>query len=251
MHNKYNNEDRLGANSRNALFIISGVKSNIGEVLCINNEVTELLGYDKNEIMGHNISKLMPEMIAAKHSKFVVNYLCSGLFPPMNNRMVLPLHKSGYFIPCTYIHRVFPNMQRGLQIIGFLRKIIDFVEYCPIAETNTTADEVVIMLADDSWNLQAFNYRAAKLFGVDPSKANIRKFMSSEEKINVLSLIPQLSDPTFVTAVKLSSGNEITLNPKMIHKIMEAAIETIGDQTTTQFVTQNSRLQESPEQHSS
>ena len=175
--------EKYGANSRMALFIISGAKENIGEVLCINNEMFELLGYEKNEVVNQNISKIMPPMIGEKHSDIVLKYLNAGKQERMNDKMMLPLHKRGYIVPCSYIHRVVPNLSRGLQFIGFLNKITDFSEHCPIVERNISPDDVVILLADEDMRLQAFNIRASRFFGIDPELSDIRKYIFEEEKI--------------------------------------------------------------------
>lgn len=227
LHNKYTGEDRYGANSRNALFIISGQKANLGEVLCINNEVSELLGYEKHEIVGHNISKVMPPAIAAKHSNFMLKFMCSGHFSPIKDKLVLPLHKLGYLLPCTYIHRVVPTLQKGLQLIGFIRIITDFSEYCPIVERNTVAEDVVICLTDEDWHLHAFNIKAAKLFGVNPAHANMRKFLFSEEKLSLTKLIPQLGEATFLGHIGASGGGEVVLSVRNIQKIIESEIEIV------------------------
>lgn len=227
LQNSYCKDDKFGANSRTSLFIISGVKANVGEVLCINNEVSELLGYEKNEIVGHNISKVMPPIIAEKHSDLILNSFCSGKTVSQNDRMILPLHKQGYMIPCSFLCRIVPNLQNGLQLIGFIYKIRDFSEYFPILERNITPDEVVVLLTDETWMMLAFNIRASKMFGINPLQANLKKYINSEEKISVFKLVPQLEDPAFIDKIKSNSGEEVTLNLNSIRKVIEAEIEIL------------------------
>ena len=214
LHNKYSKEERYGANSRNALFIVSGGKRSLGEVLCINNEVSELLGYDKNEVIGHNISKIMPPIIGESHTNFILNYICSGKSPPKTERLIFPLSKNGTIVPCSYIHRIFPNMQRGLQIIGFVKKITDLSPYCSIAEPNMTSDDIIIIMTDDQWNLQGLNPLAAKLFGLDPTKLDLHKLIKSEEKVSIISLVPEINDPSLMDRVRNSAGVETTFSKK-------------------------------------
>ena len=96
----YEDKSKFGNNTKTALFIISGEKTNIGEILCINNEVTELFGYDKLEMMNYNISKVMPPIISSKHSQFILNFFKSQKLSKSSDRLVFPLHKFGYIIPC-------------------------------------------------------------------------------------------------------------------------------------------------------
>eukprot|EP01022_Parablepharisma_sp_SALTPOND_P008802 TRINITY_DN1369_c0_g1_i1.p1 TRINITY_DN1369_c0_g1~~TRINITY_DN1369_c0_g1_i1.p1 ORF type:complete len:1592 (-),score=178.13 TRINITY_DN1369_c0_g1_i1:522-5297(-) len=227
IQNTHFGDDKYGANSRTALFIISGAKTNVGEVLCINNEVSELLGYEKAEIVGHNISKAMPPIIGEKHSEMVLKYLCSGKLDRSGEKMNLALHKLGYIVPCSYLHRVVPNLRRGLQLIGFMYKIHDFSEYCPIVERNISTDDVVIVLTDQNWMMQAFNIKAAKFFGIDPAQANLKKYIFGEEKIPTSKLIPQLEDPAFIQNVATSLSAEVTLDATAIRKTIDAEIEIL------------------------
>ena len=227
IQNTHFNDDKYGANSRTALFIISGAKTTVGEVLCINNEVSELLGYEKTEIIGHNISRIMPPMIGERHSDMVLKYLCSGKLDKTGDKMVLALHRFGYIIPCTYIHRVVPNLHRGLQLIGFVYKIHDFSEYCPIVERNIGPDDVVIMLTDQNWMMQAFNIKASKFFGIDPTQANLKKYIFGEEKISATKLIPQLEEQAFLQNINTSLSAEVTLDALAIRKTIDAEIEIL------------------------
>ncbi len=225
LHSKYVAEEKFGSNSKNALFIISGQRASLGEVLCINNEVSELLGYEKHEILGHNIGKVMPPIIAAKHSSFMLRYMCSGRASPDNGKLIFPLNKVGCIVPCTYIHRVVPTLQHGLQLIGFLRHLADFSEYCPMMERNTASEDAVLCLADRNWRLLAFNVRAAKLFGIAPAQANMRKFLFSDEKPSLLRIFPQLAEEHFLETIKTAGGAEAVFNPKNVQKFMENEIE--------------------------
>ncbi len=240
LRHSYVTDDKYGANSKTALFIISGEKDNLGEVLCINNEVSELLGYEKSEIVAHNISKTMPPMIAAKHAQIMLNFFGSGKYTTTTDKLVLPLHKLGYIIPCAFLHRVVPNLARGLQLIGFLSKITDFSDFCPLLEKNMSPDDTVLLLADDSWMLQAFNIRASRLFGINPSQANLKKYISSEEKISLYKFIPELEDTSFVSQIRAPLGSETTLNLATIHKIIESEVEILrADQNQSGLVDSN------------
>lgn len=222
------------------MFIISGEKVNIGEVLCINNEVSELLGYRKEEIIGHDIATLMPPMIAEKHSQIMVKFFCSGKYSPEKDRMVLPLHNQGYIIPCWFLHRIVPNLNRGLQLIGFLHKISDFSECCQTLEKNVSPDDVVIMLTDKKWALQAFNIRASKLFGIDPKEANLRKYISSEEKVPICKFLPELEDENYLR--EAVNGKDTILDIELIKKVISTEIETRGNNPENH----TSRSKESP-----
>ncbi len=231
LHNKYVSEEKFGSNSKNALFIISGQRTSLGEVLCINNEVSELLGYAKHEIVGHNISRVMTPIIARKHANFMLRYMCSGRAPPDCDRLIFPLHKLGYIVPCTYIHRVVPSIQHGLELIGFIRHVTDFSEYCPLAESNMLSEDAVLCLTDRNWLLQAFNIRAAKLFGINPALANMRRFLFSEDKPSLLKVFPQLAEADFLQAIRTNGAAEAVINPRTVQKTMEGEVENVRNES--------------------
>ena len=103
IQNNHFYESKLGFSDRTSLFIIRCAKDNIGNILCINTEVQELLGYEKHEILGQNISKVMPPIIGENHSEIVLSYLASGNQIQTNEKIAFALHKKGYVIPCICI----------------------------------------------------------------------------------------------------------------------------------------------------
>jgi len=231
LRHTYAADEKYGANSKTALFIISGEKESLGEVLCINNEVSELLGFERTEIIAHNISKAMPPVIGNKHSQLILNFYSGGKYSATNDKLVLPLHKLGYLVPCAYISRVIPNLSRGLQLIGFLSRISDFSEFCSIAEKNSNPDDFIIMLADELWMLHSFNLRASRIFGVNPLQADLKKYSAAEEKILVKKMIPELEDLTFLASAKSPQSADTILNLPVIQKVIESEVELMpGDQ---------------------
>ena len=69
-----NKDEKYGANCKAAIILISGNKSNMGEVLNTNNELSEIFGYDKKDIIGTNIFKIMPGAIGQKHNELIKEY---------------------------------------------------------------------------------------------------------------------------------------------------------------------------------
>jgi hypothetical protein len=196
-------------------------------VICINNEVSESLGFDKSEIVGHNIIKAMPPIIAEKHTQFTLNYFKAEKQRKLDNILIFPMHKLGYAIPCSFLLRIVPNLKRGVQLIGFLVKVTDFSDYYKNLEKNMDPDDLMILLTDDDWKLQCFNLRASHIFGVIPSRANLKKYHSTEEKIYIPKFIPELDDPEFVKQTQFPSISNTYINLRTINKAMESEIEII------------------------
>ncbi len=169
----------------------------------------------------------MPPLIALKHAQIMLNFFESGHYTVAADKLVLPLHKLGYIVPCSFLHRVVPNLNRGLQLIGFISKVTDFSEYCPLVEKNISPDDVTLLLTDENWMLQAFNIRAARLFGINPAQANLKKYISAEEKIPLVKFIPELEDAAFESQLRSIHGTETMLNLGTIHKVIESEVEIL------------------------
>ncbi len=224
IQNAHGHDEMLDLNNRTGLFIISGEMTTVGIVLGINNEVLELLGHEKHEVLGQNISCVMPPIVGERHSEFVMNSLQCQQPNENSGRLALALHRQGYIVPCTYMHREMPSLRHGLQFIGFLRKIVDFSQYSPVTERNVGPDELVLLLTDQNWAIQSFNLKAAKLLGVSPTKSNsLRKYALGERsgKILATALIPELGDDPVRTPTSAQ------IDVRAARQVIDAEIETI------------------------
>jgi hypothetical protein len=65
------------------------------------------------------------------------------------------------------------------------------------------------------------------LFGVDPKQANLRKYITSEEKVSVREFIPELEDQNLLSAVRNSAGIQIKCDIELIRKVIGSEIETL------------------------
>ncbi len=73
--------------------------------------------------MNTNISKIMPEIIAEVHDLFLKRYLETSESHIMGyERMVFPIHKDEYIVPCMLLLKLLPNLDEGIRIIGFLKE---------------------------------------------------------------------------------------------------------------------------------
>ena len=118
--------DRLkyGENSNTCIITCSGNFNSIGTVTNSNNEITRILGYSKNDIISQNISRIMPKVYADLHDGFMRCYLETSESKIIGlERLVFPQNKQGYLIPSTLMIKVLPNLNEGIQIVGFLKDI--------------------------------------------------------------------------------------------------------------------------------
>ncbi len=57
----------FGENSGSAIVIISASSSQIGTIIHTNQEIEQVLGYKRKELIGRNVNCLMPRVIGKAH----------------------------------------------------------------------------------------------------------------------------------------------------------------------------------------
>ena len=110
----------------NMVFSVSMSKENLGKVLYVTPNITDLTGWTKYDILGNNISRLMPTEFKESHHQILLRHLDnisnssydSKLYKSLGSNM---LTKSGRIVNCSIYIAVHPYIQRELVYIGFVR----------------------------------------------------------------------------------------------------------------------------------
>lgn len=66
-----NEQTIFGENSASAIIMISATSSKIGVVVHANEEVEHVLGFKRQELIGRNITMIIPRPIAKAHDKLI------------------------------------------------------------------------------------------------------------------------------------------------------------------------------------
>jgi len=118
--------DRLkySENSKTCIIMCSGNIHTMGKVLDANNETMNLLNFAHSDIIGQNVSQIMPEIIGTNHDAFMMRYFETSVPSVIGReRPVFPMNKAGYIVPCALMIKIYPNLDQGIRVVGFLRKI--------------------------------------------------------------------------------------------------------------------------------
>ena len=66
----------------------------------------------------------MPKIYADKHDSFMRNYLETSESKVIGmERLILTQNKQGFMIPATLMIKVLPNLNEGIQMVGFLKEM--------------------------------------------------------------------------------------------------------------------------------
>ena len=69
------------------------------------------------------MSVIMPEILGMNHNSYIENYFKNNNQTNVNDvieMLVFAQHMNGYIIPCYKMVRLVPNLENGIQFIGFL-----------------------------------------------------------------------------------------------------------------------------------
>lgn len=96
----------------------------MGKVLNANPETMKILEYPHTEMIGLNITHIIPEVIGEVHDDLMKRYFDTSVPHVMGReRAIFPQTKSGYILPCALMIKIYPNLDEGIRVVGFLRKI--------------------------------------------------------------------------------------------------------------------------------
>ena len=158
-------ENKFEGNEEMTVLLISGNKDKIGTIINTNQEIHELLGFKKEDLISMNVSTIMPEIFAQIHNKCLQKHLehNTGRVIKEVSQIVFAQHKKGMLVPCYQIAKIMPNLNQGIQILGFLSKHID-LKLLRFGEQYTTNSKVLILLVDNQRNVVSMNDNFIRLF---------------------------------------------------------------------------------------
>ena len=143
-----------------------------GIIGSINQAGEQIFGYRASELMGKNISMLMPSPYREEHDNYIANYLKTGETKLIGTgRQVEGLHKNGTKFPLDLgVNEMTINGQR--MFTGIVRDITEHILTNRIIQTSasrlqTVLDNVIdgIITITDTGIIQSFNPAAEKIFG--------------------------------------------------------------------------------------
>jgi two-component system sensor kinase FixL len=109
-----------------------------GIVQDVNPAALELLGYDQNDLVGQNVSKMIPEPHRSHHDEYISNYIRTGKASIIGlGREVPVLKKDATEIPAFLSVSAYQGDDGKLRFIGFIKDISERVE----AETRLRISE--------------------------------------------------------------------------------------------------------------
>ncbi len=106
-----------------SIIVVNGNKENIGRVEYVNYYFTNLFGFSKKEIVGKNVSTIMPTNIGKYHNQFMLNFYTTTKTKFLNKtRREIGLNKEKLIHPIMIYVKIFPCIEEGISYIGLIKK---------------------------------------------------------------------------------------------------------------------------------
>jgi len=106
-----NEQTIFGENSNAAIIIISATSTNVGNIIHANDEIEGILGYKRRDVIGKNISLIMPRPIAKVHDLFIHRYFETAKPTVIDiKRQLFGRNIEGYLREVDLIVKVYPYL---------------------------------------------------------------------------------------------------------------------------------------------
>ena len=165
-----NDHLKYGENSSTCILTVSGNLGSLGTIKNVNNEITRILGFSKPDLIGQNISRIIPKVIGDLHDGFMRNYFETS-DPKVigHERLVFPLNKDGYIVPCSLMIKVLPNLDEGIRLVGFLKDVDKDGTFAKGGDMETDEKVHHIMYSGDTGAIHGITHSCKREFGIPAS----------------------------------------------------------------------------------
>eukprot|EP00347_Sterkiella_histriomuscorum_P007426 403348965 len=153
---------------------ITGNKESSGRVLKTSQGLLKCFGYNKSEVVGHNISFLMPAIIGGRHNEFLEKFYKTGRQRVFNlERAIFAQNRQGHCFRAKVLVKTMPSLKEGIQYVGMIRPV--FAEYDYI-------------ITDLNGNIDCFSKGITSLLGLNP------QLFKENNDINIQLICPELME---------------------------------------------------------
>jgi two-component system, LuxR family, sensor kinase FixL len=154
--------------------VIDGVISinESGTMLSVNSAVLRIFGYREDELVGHNVTLLMPEPHRSQHARYIANFRSTGIAKiiGIGGRELTALRADGSEFPIEL--GVTETIVDGVSIfVGVIRDITERHTAQKLSSELAGVAEVVVdalVVIDELGTIQSWNPAASRIFGYQP-----------------------------------------------------------------------------------
>jgi PAS domain S-box-containing protein len=198
--------------------VIDGVVTidDMGIMLSVNSGVLEIFGYEESELIGRNVSILMPSPHREQHDSYIQDYIHGGEAKVIGlRRELVGIKKSGVQFPLELAvsdlefdgELMFVGVMRDLTQIKEINRELNKSKILNAEILQSALDSIVTLSMDG--RVIAFNPSAEKLFGYSASEIegkNFADYLSTSNK-DLFSADPETANQVLGETIELSAIN--------------------------------------------
>ncbi|TNV87907.1 hypothetical protein FGO68_gene9941 [Halteria grandinella] len=215
-----NEQTIYGENTASSIVIISATSTEVGTVLHANDEIEFMLGHKRKNIIGKNVSIIMPRVIAENHSNFIQNYFTTAKSRFIDKQtQVFAQCANGYLKGIRLLVKVYPNLNDKIQFIGFIQAIEMFDQQMDPPKNQFEHLEHQYILCDQKGNIfhvtDGLNFELglnSKFFDYNPHAVN--------SQINIQVVCPEIMEPDIQDMLE-SEGTILPLDTREMLNLVE------------------------------
>ena len=93
----------------------------MGIVHNVTRQITDILGFKKQEIIGHKVRKIQPQVWGERHLKNMMRYFITLNATVIGiERPIFPIDTNGYLVGVMIFMKILPELTNGVEVVGFL-----------------------------------------------------------------------------------------------------------------------------------
>jgi hypothetical protein len=120
--------------SKSVFLVIGAENNNLGKILSCTSNIYKIVGKASRNLMGRNITDLMPASIASVHDNFLKARLDNAeKLIQFTKFASLALHEKGYLVPVALNVTVYPSLNDGFCFWGMINQVATQFDYIILA----------------------------------------------------------------------------------------------------------------------
>ena len=201
-------------NSRTFICMVSGNPSTLGDIISVNTEITQILGFKPKEIIGQNCGILCPQYISSKHNQIIENFIMRGSSTFLKTRQILTAcNSNGFLVLLEAYVKLYPSIYEGIRYIGIFKTLEDYSEFFKEKEAAYLESDFGLIVTSMDGKIFGVNETCMRCMGIPISIFKSKNV--GEDAIMINTLIKEIDDAEIENKL-LQQGMDMICNTKAL-----------------------------------
>ena len=213
--------------------IISGDINELGRITFINMKLSSIFKYEKEELVGHSINKIVPYYIGQFHDDYIMRYFKTATKHILDKiRIVFGLNSEGFIFPVYINVRVVPDLDDSIRFIGLLKKIEKNSSFFKSAAAKDVS-RINFIMTDEKYNIVGVSKDSLMNFGFTPNIINDAQ-TNLNSQVNFSEFFSQLNffEDNFISQVSNENGISTIINTRHLEDSFFGYLEILKAKKT-------------------